>query len=357
MNGFSELQESSTNASNMFVIHFTCGIKNSSLCAKVNAALEEAGNIISSTLTLNTPINLNASFLDFCKNFGKCGGSGLVMLGGATPARTIPLQDDDGLVRLYPQALVKQFQYQHHPQFSPFDITAMFNSAGSNYWFQGDPPICPDQQDFLYVVLHEIIHGLGFASSWQDYINNVPEALTPDISISSTDDSSKCTFSFDGFLESAFDKYLVILPTGQRTSAITGELNQFASKNEKFTNVQEIYTKFKSSSQYNLALEMMNNSVTPLTLGFLPTGGTKSSDCIVLETSLHPYEQGSSVSHVSIVTYNSTSDFLMTYLAQRGQNMSSLIDSHGNYKSPIGPELLLFFNTIGLVEVESFAIV
>ncbi|CAG8504128.1 5999_t:CDS:2 [Acaulospora morrowiae] len=340
---FFQLQENSDN--NMFVIHFVCGAKNPTLCEKVKDTFEIAGSIISSTLTLNTPINVNASFIDFCKTLGKCGNSDLVTLGGATPTRMIPLQDDDGLVRLYPQSLVKQFRFPKHPQFSTFDITATFNSAGGDYWFQGDPIIGPDQQDFLYVVLHELVHGLGFASSWQDYINDTPEALTPDISVISSANSS--TLIFNGFFESAFDKYMIDIPTGRRVSAITDQLNEFAGSGTKFSNIQEFYMRFKSSKQYQLALGMMNSSVTPLSLGFLPTGGTKSSDCIILETSLNPYQRGCSVSHVSLQTYNSTCDFLMKYLADRGKDLNTLVASRGNYKSPIGPELLLFFNTLG----------
>lgn len=247
---------------------------------------------------------------------------------------------------MYPQSLVKQFQFTQHPEFGPFDITALFNSgAGTNFWFQGDPKIRPDQQDFLYVVLHEIIHGLGLASNWDDYINNTPEAMTPEISVSTNDHND--SIIFNGFLEAAFDKYLIQIPTGKRTSLITNQLNQFANGNgSTFSDSDDFIKQFRSSPQYSLAVSMMETAVKPNSLGFLPRGGTKLSDLIILETSLSPYQPGSSVSHFDLKTYNSTSDFLMKYIADRGVNLDFLLSVH-NTKSPIGPKLKILLETIG----------
>ncbi|CAG8446964.1 2398_t:CDS:2 [Diversispora eburnea] len=335
---------SNSNSTNMFVVTFTCDAKNKTLCSKVKNAFDIAGKIITSILSLNAPINVNASYLDFCAVLGQCEGNpGLITLGGAAPTRTIPLQDDDGLVRLYPQSLVKQFQFKQHPQFGTFDITALFNSAGTDFWFQGDPKIKPEQQDFLYVVLHEMMHGLGLASNWDDYINDTPESLTPEISLSMSDGLIK----FNGFFEAAFDKYLIQIPTGKRTSLITDQLNSFANgKGSTFSNSNDFITQFKSSSQYSLAVDMMKNAVNSNSLGFLPRGGTNFSDLIILETSLNPYQPGSSVSHLDHKTYNSTSDFLMIYIADRGIDVDTLL-SDNKAQSPIGPKLKILLETMG----------
>ncbi|CAG8434808.1 4191_t:CDS:2 [Scutellospora calospora] len=276
----------------------------------------------------------------------KCGVSDSVLC-GASPARTIPLQDDDGLVRQYPQALVKQFQFQSHPEYGPYDILAMFNSAGTNFWFDGDGKIKPDQQDFLYVVLHEIIHGLGFTSNWQDYINeNNPTALTPDISFIPEGDSK---LKFNGFTESAFDKYIINLSTGHRTSEITNQLNEFAGGvGTEFSSEAQFKSKFKASPQYSISRNMMKTMITPYSLGFLPHDSNSSTQAVVLETSLCPYEQGSSVSHVDLNTYNATSDFLMKYLADRGATMSALTELRG-CANIIGPKLILILETLGYV--------
>ncbi|PKY45040.1 hypothetical protein RhiirA4_542295 [Rhizophagus irregularis] len=340
------------NNENMIVLTFNCGIKNDILCNKAKNAFETAGKILSSVLLINTPIQLNASFLDFCTSLGECpNGSGLIILGGATPARTIPLQDDDGLVRLYPQALVKQFQFKQHPAYGPFDIMALFNAGGTSFWFEGDPPITRNQQDFLYVVLHEIVHGLGFASGWEDYMNDQPKALTPEILITGKDPSEQ--FKFNGFLESAFDRYLIHIPTGKKISALTGDINKFQKEvGIIFENDIDFVTKFRNSPQYKIAEEMMSYSITPNALGFLPRGTTKAIESVVLETRLQPYQTGSSISHVDFKKYNNTSDFLMKFLADHGANLDSLITSHnGNnnagYNAIIGPNLKLVLETLG----------
>jgi len=272
-------------------------------------------------------------------------------LGGAAPARTIKLQDDDGLIRLYPQALVKQFQFNLHPEFGPFDITALFNAEGASFWFEGDPPISQDQQDFLYVVLHEMIHGLGFASGWEDYINEIPEAMTPEISV--TGNPTK-QFTFDGFLETPFDKHIVHIPTGNKTSAFTGELNQFQEiVGVEFEDDFDFITKFRDSPQYQIAEKMMNFSIIRNSLGFLPRGADNADDAIILETNLNPYQPGSSVSHVDFRTYEKTSDFLMKYLADHGADLNTIIASrnenynNGDYNAAIGPKLILILETMG----------
>ncbi|CAG8456751.1 4929_t:CDS:2, partial [Dentiscutata erythropus] len=320
---------------NKFEVTFNCGTTNITLCNKVQNQFEEIGTIITSVLILNSPITVNASFVDFCTALGECdSGSQYITLGGAIPARTIQLQDDDGRIREYPQALVKQFQFDKHPEYSQFDILAMFNSKDTDFWFTGDPQIKSYQQDFLLVALHEIIHGLGFVSNWDDYINYRPEALTPVIST-----------KFNRFLESAFDKYMIYIPTGERISTIiTKELDKFTNKsNNQFSSFQNFASKFKASPQYKISLDMMKKAITPFSLGFLPHGYTNASDAVILETSLKPYTEGSSISHVDLTTYNSTSDFLMKFLADQ----KITLENKTNGNNPIGPKLKLVLETLG----------
>ncbi|PKY60540.1 hypothetical protein RhiirA4_484365, partial [Rhizophagus irregularis] len=87
-----------------------------------------------------------------------------------TTAREILLLNDDGLSRYYPQSLVKQYQFKKHSEFAPIDIIATFNSI-VNWHFPSDSdiPIQPKQFNMLYIILHELMHGLGFTSNWQNW--------------------------------------------------------------------------------------------------------------------------------------------------------------------------------------------
>ncbi|CAG8822245.1 18489_t:CDS:2, partial [Racocetra persica] len=163
--------KSKDGSKNMFDLTFNCNLNDENLCKKAKATFESAGRILSSALLLNTRIGLNATFRPLEGN----------LLGAAGPSRAIPFKDDDGRIRLYAQSLAKQFQLEVHPEYSPIDILADFNSDFP-FWFEGDPPIQPNQIGFEELVLHELTHGLGFLSSWSnDYLEESSSFLTPNI--------------------------------------------------------------------------------------------------------------------------------------------------------------------------------
>ncbi|RIB13424.1 hypothetical protein C2G38_2197853 [Gigaspora rosea] len=82
-----------------------------------------AGQIISSVFMFEVPITLNATFLNLNDSN---------LLGSATPSRFIPLISEDGVPRLYPQSLVKQFKFDVHPEYSSCDINHRLNYKNKN---------------------------------------------------------------------------------------------------------------------------------------------------------------------------------------------------------------------------------
>ncbi|CAI2170440.1 5134_t:CDS:2 [Funneliformis geosporum] len=237
-----ELKFQVSNDTNMFSLQFFCEIQDKKLCSKAKSSFEEAGRIITSTLILNSPIIINATFRNM---------EDPEVLGAAAPLRLMPMKDDDGIERLYPQALVKQFQLNSHPEFAPFDIIADFNSLVP-YWFEGDPPITKKQIGFLELIIHELIHGLGFTSAWDDYFNEIPEAATPEIIGLTTEPGItdlNATMVFQGFQERAFDKYLIFLPNNKTSTSYANELNKFPN-GSTFKNVDDFVNKFTASPQY-----------------------------------------------------------------------------------------------------------
>lgn len=103
---------------------------------------------------------MNVSLTDFCAQYNQCNESAGVdvTLGGSVPARTFPLVDDDGVVRYYPQAVVRQMDFPpgQTPQCGPSDILMEFNSK-ANFWFdtENNTAIQSDQYDFLTIAIHE----------------------------------------------------------------------------------------------------------------------------------------------------------------------------------------------------------
>jgi hypothetical protein len=119
---------------NAFKIDFTCYADNNS-CQKAWRAFERAGIIISEAFVFKTQIVVNATFVPFCETMRECQKDHIVTLGGSYPARTMAMARDDGVARLYPQALIKQLGYNPHPTYNYYDIVSLFN-ADAPFWFE-----------------------------------------------------------------------------------------------------------------------------------------------------------------------------------------------------------------------------
>ncbi|CAG8451706.1 5472_t:CDS:2, partial [Diversispora eburnea] len=306
------------------------------LCNNIKEALNDAGKEISKVLKLKQIIKVNATFTDLFDP---------TLLGNAISARYIPLTSDDKIIRNYPQALVKQFSLSVHPEYDDYDIIASFNT-GVNWWFRTDNEIiASDQYDFYAVILHELIHGLGFASCWDNAleaaVNQDTTGLTPDPVIN--DDNQ-----FEGFLETIFDKYVKFIRDDVVSTSIvyTSQLNESIPIGTSFDTVEEFVARVKSSPQWDYAEFALESATTNDSLTFTPAENTSYKEVIYLESSLNPYNPGSSVSHLGL-RYQSTPDFLMTYYLNPGDSLEYLIQINGNYSSPIGPIILSILESIG----------
>jgi hypothetical protein len=131
-------------------------------CYAMQSTLDLAAWYVSQIIQFKAPLQVNASLTDFCSVYGACNSSADtdVILGGAVPARTFPLIDDDGTVRYYPQAVVRQMHFPsgQTPQCGPSDVLMEFNSnVNFHYEKPNNTTIQPDQYDFLTVAIHEYI--------------------------------------------------------------------------------------------------------------------------------------------------------------------------------------------------------
>ncbi|CAG8486174.1 13085_t:CDS:2 [Cetraspora pellucida] len=340
----------------LFTVNLQCNSTDVVLCGKVQSAFETAGQIISSVFIFEVPIILNATF----SNLGNPN-----LLGVATPSRFIPLISEDGVPRLYPQSLVKQFKFDVHPEFNSYDISAQFNSA-VNFWFDGDGPINPTQQNIHTVILHELFHGLGFTSAWRDHIDSTLQfpasALSPVPYLAyeaTTNVSSGSPIIFQGFIETIFDKFLVVLSDPKTSplistslSAYTSKLNEFGPPPTEFSTASEFAKLLIKSPQWlSVAPFIFNKAITANTLVFLPRG-YKLVNGIYVETNINPYLSGSSISHVSFDSYTNSEDFLMRFKLEPGFTIGSLISKGGNYQNGgesgvIGPRLRSIMESMG----------
>ncbi|CAO3601369.1 unnamed protein product [Absidia cylindrospora] len=386
--------------------------------------------------------SINITYHSFCDQ--GCSNSSF---GFGIPSSQFILPFDSGpdLNHVYPQALAKQFvrSFDTSSVWAASDVTIELNhdaymqsvdygkaeSMGWNgtgipptgrFWFMNDTSyidnndddptsnINEDQVDFRYVVLHELMHGLGFLSSWAAYFwsstspfrqlvenaldDSLLKVVTPGMYWSVLENYGP-TF-ITGFQSTLiFDKFLISTqPSLTNMSQLGFDMQAFCQQDTQAF-ILNFINAFQGSSQYTNATDLFDAMATPQTLffGFATPAVANSTfltntylastyhnmtlltGSVVLETQLEQFDQTSSrpgtvISHVDD-TYNTTVDFLMTKGFWMGQTLEQITDEtyaalpspitysvvtsnhsiveHRNYTSPIGPGILRMLDTMG----------
>jgi hypothetical protein len=265
--------------------------------------------------------------------------------------------DEFGIIRYYQQPLAKQF-FKEHPKYDEADIKANF-ALRTDYWFQEDPLPTYPSIDFQYLVLHELIHSLGFDSSWKKYLGLDVIVPRPYCVFDNYDGLGDCDLKkeykgkiWTNFTEFIFDKYLYNLNTGEMLSNKTSYLRKFFESKEIDGKLKKNVAKqFKKSEQFIIAKDMYELATTNGTIGFLTWNDTGFNDYFVLETNFIPFVDDQSIRHVDSVLYTNTSDFLMRY-SFIGETLQGNIITGGNYDNgnltgSIGPKLRRVLETLG----------
>lgn len=118
---------------NQMTFDLTCH-SDSVTCNGVAETLTKAIEIITSVFQFETPLAINASFINFCDGNSEC--NKIRSIGQAYPSISYIMVDcTDNITRMYPQPLLKQFtDLKVKPNWEPYDINAQFNSQ-ENWYF------------------------------------------------------------------------------------------------------------------------------------------------------------------------------------------------------------------------------
>ncbi|CAO3632143.1 unnamed protein product [Cunninghamella echinulata] len=290
-------------------------------------------------IQLEQPLYMNVSFFSFCEQFNECViKDDEISIAQAYPSVSYLMTDQsDNTTRLYPQPILKQFiKLESKPQWYKYDIIVQFNSDIDWYFESNNTPITSTQCDLLRSMLHEIVHGLGFISSWSDdlyqkfkpYVDHLPPFLTPmlldppkELNKMNYDiDSTKGHQPFWGFVEYPLDKYLTYEDI--HLTVITNLLTTWGNSNILFKTIYDMINAWTMNNDlYLYAQSVYQGSITAkdVTLS-LP----HQPNLLIMETSLNPFSPGSTLSHVDYTHYHQSPDYLMTYTSSPGVAISDL---------------------------------
>ncbi|KAL1922125.1 uncharacterized protein VTP21DRAFT_10767 [Calcarisporiella thermophila] len=341
----SRLTRRQQNGNNQFRIRFQCRGVQKQICDKAQNEFELAGQILSASLQLSQPLTVDAQFFSFCRELGgNCQNGRDNRLGFASPARMLPMQDDDGVVRMFPQALVKQLGVQG-AQMASNDIIARFNTDFPYRFVEDNQQNSGRQQiDFLEVVMHELTHGLGFLSLWSDSVARGANLLTPQVNVRQ---SSNGVPVIQGFVESAFDRFMVTVPERQPMTKLTQQLSQVnGGRPIAARSLQEFASILANSPQGNIAAQLGQKGVGGARGQGLAFQASREAGgkLVLLETSLNPFVAGSSVSHVDRRSHLRSKDRLMMFSVDPSIAFENSLRQFGN---PVGPELTAVLSSIG----------
>jgi hypothetical protein len=263
----------------------------------------------------------------------------------------------DSVERLYPTALLKQLHTDIHFE-DEADIRISINSDEDVYWFPGDGDIQPDQIDVSELALHEMVHGLGFSSTWEFpadhyYTSFITPRLNGDSDINIDD-----PITFEGFYETVFDGFLVYLEDpknpkdAKRITDMAQSLNGFTAKGTKFPDVFALFDEFAKSKQQDDAKLMLSYATTASKMAFMPP---ESLDPFMLDTSEEEFSLGNSINHAE-EDYDNTPEFLMVPTQDPGVSLQTHLKNTGNNPGRgIGPKLRSVLKTLGYIfSVEVF---
>ncbi|KAI8144746.1 hypothetical protein BJV82DRAFT_606123 [Fennellomyces sp. T-0311] len=404
-------------------------------CERVAESLKDAAMRFNEVVNVKNDLVIQATYYSFCD---KGCANDTFAWGAPSSQFTLPFEDGADLNYIYPQALAKQLApYSNTSAWANHDIAIELNHdmymnsinydkaysdgwnntgvpPGGLYYFQNDT-ITAEQVDLRYIILHEILHGLGFVSSWAAYFANEASPFRSLIQgIIDPDELQLVTPSPYWFIKQQtgpifvtgfqptmiFDKFLYINNPQSNTSrpeslaSIGFDMQNFCVQdNQAF--IINFVQEFNRSNQSRTANRLWTSMSEEGTLSFhFPPAAVENSSYITnsylnqtyttmklltgdqaltspMELSDRNFRPGISISHLDD-SYNATPDFIMTAAYIRGERLEDIVEeAYSNlpaiyynqtvngtttqhvYQSAIGPGVLRMLDSMGYSTVLS----
>lgn len=381
-----------TDISNVVGLRLFCEIDNN-YCKKVQQSFIAAATKFSQVVNIKNKIVFQGSYYSFCLN--RCSNN---TYGWGTPSSqfTMILEQADSNF-FYPQALAKQFRTTDNANWEKYDVAVDINHdmymnalknnsdstknisgvpPGGGYWFNvsNEPQIEDHQVDLEYVILHQMMHGLGMVSSWapyfSDYNSPFQQLLKGIIPLDNLKVMTPTPYWYvkqyggptyvSGFQPNViFDKFLHLkTPTNETVGLveygfdmqgycidsggdrfIVNFMNKFLNNATQSSRAKSMYVAMATPKtlmfEFDSSYYVASNNVTIPSAYFVNDYLNQTYKTIQMMTGpeiLSPsttqeayYRPGISTSHVDDL-YIGTPDFLMTHKFVRGKTLQSMID-------------------------------
>src|SRR6185312_6829223 len=138
-----------------------------------------------------------------------------------------------------------------------------------HFFFPGDKNIQLDQIDFVSVIAHEFLHGLGFYSSWAPALLPASDVVIPFV----ITDGSKLRMR-----ETIFDQFVIKTADGKKLTNYTAAFSK-AIDGQTYTTDAALVTSIEKVAT-DISLTTTTDYVTPKAIGFLPKGRTNIKDAV-----------------------------------------------------------------------------
>jgi hypothetical protein len=334
-------------------------------CLDFRDALQRAARRIEHSVLLRRPVTVVASYTSLCDGVGQMGKACTAddsTLGFAYPlswhkfsqseARQYGLDSD----YLYPISLARQYvsnltQLNSYPDDLSITINSDFNwmfSNGSGKLWGNAEKIKggafnrqAGSYDIEQVIVHEILHGLGFISSWGPWIAGLKDSFVP--SFLDYDDSGAVVglapeYIFSRWMSDAvhnvwMNVYSSLIRESIDSSISGGFLDE---------------ADFDKSLGGNIARALKAGPlITPngMRIWYPSTGKNKNVLKSAVIYTPKSYRRGSSLSHFDSGVYRDTRDYLM----RPGAIPRVFIDQMIPYAEPLGPATLGILRGMGYV--------
>ncbi|KAI9188679.1 hypothetical protein H9P43_000100 [Blastocladiella emersonii ATCC 22665] len=311
-------------------------------CGYARSAFSRAAAHLSRAIDLARPLAVRASYRSFCGT-GTCDDSLLGRAGASSFwARREPLDagSNGTAAIMYPQALARQVAVGRDLAWSTYEIQAEFNAdsprgqARRKFWFpESGLAIAGDQYDFEYVVLHELVHGLGMMSAWGTYFDDdargtaLPLLTPPPGSYAALDvDDGGPVAATSPFAQPLlFDTLVFDVP--RRRSLLASLAAIARTQPAAFPS-----TPPPTDPGVDAAAGLYMRATTARTFA-VASDASGAHPLAVLETAFAPFAPGSSLSHVDQALYTGTRNALMRARASRGKTLGEVVDA----SDPLGP--------------------